>query len=309
MNQDEITNIVQLLLTAAGAILVTHGLVTSTEWTSLAGAVMGLVGPVWSIFYSHWNMKKVPETAKVIAGAVLAAVFLSLMPAGGQAADMPKKAAPLPNFLSTAYPTTSGIYFGLGTMGGGGTVNASVTGVNSNSLVSNQIGVSGIVGYAWNVPNSQMFAAAEGWFGWQNFNGSQQGFALTGPATFTQRVMFGAPLSDITQLFPTLGVAVPPFPTLPGGQTATNIKPYLAATFTEDDVTLDIAGMGSNRDWRFSPGIAIGALGQLTSGSVVDVFAMTKFPQRGLCVGPGLPAGQPCGSVGTTYLAGLALKW
>jgi hypothetical protein len=221
------------------------------------------------------------------------------------AADLPVKAPLKP----VAYPVASGFYFGLGTMGGGGTVNAAVPGVNSNSLVSNQISVNGILGYVWNLPNTQYFAAAEGWFGWQNFNGSAPGFALTGPATFTQRVMIGAPLSDIAGLFPTLNLQAPPFPTLPGGQVASNIKPYIFASATEDDITVDLAGMGSNKDWRVSPGVGIGALGQLTSGSVVDVFAMTKFPQKGVCVGAGLPAGQPCGAVGTTYLAGLALKW
>jgi hypothetical protein len=224
------------------------------------------------------------------------------------AADLtlPAKAPPK---INIAYPSTSGIYFGIGTLGGGGTVSATVPGVNSNSLVSNQIGVAGIVGYVWNVPGSAYFAAAEGWFGWQNFNGAQQGFSLTGPATFTQRVMVGAPLNDIAALFPTLNLQVPPFPTLPGGQVASNIKPYLFGSLTEEDVTLDIAGMGSNKDWRLSPGMGVGMLGQLTSGSVVDVFAMTKFPQKGVCIGAGLPAGQACGSVGTTYLAGLALKW
>jgi len=196
-------------------------------------------------------------------------------------------------------------------MGGGGTVSASVPGVNANSLISNEIGVAGILGYVWNMPNSQYFAGVEGWFGWTNFNGSAQGFSITGPATFTQRVMVGAPLSDIAALFPTLNLQVPPFPTLPGGQAASNIKPYIFGSLTEDDITLDIGGpgAGSNKDWRLAPGVGIGMLGQLTSGSVIDVFAMTKFPQKGVCIGRGLPQGDACGSVGTTYLAGLALKW
>jgi hypothetical protein len=241
---------------------------------------------------------------KKIALSLLAATLLC---SAASAADqgLPTKAP----VLSRAYPLTSGMYFGLGTMGGGGTVNATVPGVNSNSLISNQIGVAGILGYVWNAPNSQYFAAVEGWFGWQNFNGASQGFALTGPATFTQRVMIGAPLNEVAALFPTLNLSVPPFPPLPGGQVASNIKPYLFGSLTEDDVTIDIAGMGSNKDWRLAPGVGIGMLGQLTSGSVVDVFAMTKFPQKGVCIGVGLPAGQPCGAEGTTYLAGLALKW
>jgi hypothetical protein len=236
---------------------------------------------------------------------MLAAALGVLSISAALAADIPTKAPK----ISFAYPTVNGFYFGIGTMGGGGTVSASVPGVNANSLVSNEVSVSGILGYAWNVPNSQLFAAAEGWFGWTNFNGSAPGFSMSGPATFTQRVLLGAPLSDIAGLFPTLNLSAPPFPTLPGGQAATNIKPYIAASLTEEDVTIDILGAGSNRDWRISPGLGVGMLGQLTSGSVVDVAAMTEFPQRGLCVGSGLPGGQACGGASTKYKAVLALKW
>lgn len=231
-------------------------------------------------------------------------IALLLLGTVAHAADMPIKAPK----LAIAYPLASGVYFGVGTLGGGGTVSASVPGVNQNSLVSNEIGVAGIVGYVWNMPNSQYFAAVEGWFGWTNFNGSAQGFSFTGPATFTQRTMIGAPLHDIAALFPTLNLAVPPFPPLPNGQVATNIKPYLFGSVTEEDISIDL-GLASNKAWRVAPGIGIGMLGQLTTGSVVDVFAMTRFPQKGVCVGAGLPAGQVCGGVGTTYLAGLALKW
>lgn len=233
-------------------------------------------------------------------------IALLLLGTVAHAADMPVKAAPK---ISFAYPSTQGFYFGVGTMGGGGKVSGDVPGVNTNSLISNEIGAALILGYVWNVPNSAYFAAVEGWFGVTNFNGSAPGFSFGGPATFTQRVMVGAPLNDIAALFPTWSLQVPPFPTLPGGQVASNIKPYLFASMTEDDKTLDIFGMGSNKVWGFAPGAGIGMKGQLTSGSVVDVFAMTRFPQKGFCVGGGLPGGQACGAVGTTYLAGLALDW
>lgn len=67
MNADEIRNAVQVAMTLVGGIMISHGLVTDTEWTALTGGVLGLVGPVWSIFIDHWNKKKVPEDAKVIA--------------------------------------------------------------------------------------------------------------------------------------------------------------------------------------------------------------------------------------------------
>lgn len=237
----------------------------------------------------------------------LLAAAISLAASSALAANLPTPTK-APAF-STAYPSASGFYFGLGTMGGGGNVSVNAPGVNTNSVVTNQIGVGGILGFAWNVPNSQLFTAVEGWFGWNNVNGSTPGFSFSGPASFTQRVMVGAPLSDITALFPNLGVTAPPFPTLPGGQTASNIKPYVAGSLSEDDITIDIAGHGQNRDWRFSPGLSVGALGQLSSGSVVDVFAMTQFPQKGVCVGPGTVPGMACGSQATVYKAGLALKW
>lgn len=221
------------------------------------------------------------------------------------AADLITKAPVLP----TAYPATSGFYFGVGTMGGGGAANVDAPGVNTNALVTNQISANVLIGYVWNVPNSKLFTALEGWFGWQNFNGNTPGFSFTGPATFTQRVKLGAPLQDVAALFPSWGLTPPPFPPLPNGQTATNIKPYLEVHVTEEDVTLDVLGAGSNKDWRVAPGIGVGAIGQLTSGSVVDVGALVTFPQKGVCVGPGTIAGQPCGSLGTRYQAVLAIDW
>lgn len=233
---------------------------------------------------------------------------IMLLSTSAFAADMTPLKAPPKSF---AYPDTKGFYFGVGTMGGGGPVNltSSIPGVNSNSVITNDISVSGIIGYAWNIPNSQYFVAAEGWFGWTNFNGSSPGLSFSGPATFTQRLIIGAPLTDIAALFPTFNLAIPPFPALPNGQTATNIKPYIGGQFTEEDATLDVLGVGSNKDWRFKPGISVGMLGQLTSGSVVDVAFVTEFPQKSICVGIGTIPGQACGSASTQYKGLLALKW
>lgn len=224
------------------------------------------------------------------------------------AADMPVK-APSQNIFA-GYPTTSGFYFGVGTMGGGGNANVTTSaatslGLNSADLTTNQVSVNGILGYAWNVPNSSMFAAVEGWFGYNNFNGAVPGISFTGPATFTQRVMFGAPLSTISELFPTWGITVPPFPVLPSGQAVSNVKPYIFGSISEDDVSLSVGNV-SNKDWRVSPGFGIGALGQLTNATEVDVFAMMKFPQKGFTIGPNALAS---GGIDTQYLAGLALKW
>lgn len=71
MNQDEIKNAVQLAMTFMGALLLSHGVVTQTEWSGLTGAVLALVGPAWSIFLDHWNKKKVPETAVVVPTSLM----------------------------------------------------------------------------------------------------------------------------------------------------------------------------------------------------------------------------------------------
>jgi hypothetical protein len=239
-------------------------------------------------------MKKILFTAILVT----AAVALSL-PA--ESADLPLKATPAP-FL---YPAANGLYWGIGTIGGGGNANVSVPGFNTASLVTNQISINGIVGYAWNVPNSSMFSAVEGWFGFNNFNGNQAGFDWSGPATFTQRVLLGAPLDTVMALFPNFGITIPPFPPLPNGQTATNVKPYLFGSISEDDVSINF-GAAANKDWRISPGFGVGALGQLSNGTAVDVFAMMKFPQKAFSVGPDVVA---TGGLGTQFLAGLALKW
>ena len=226
------------------------------------------------------------------------------------AADMPLKAQ---QNIFAGYPATSGFYFGIGTLGGGGNANVSTNaavalGLNSASLTTNQISVNGLVGYAWNVPGSLMFAAAEAWFGYNNFNGAVPGISFTGPATFTQRFMFGAPLQTIASVFPNFGWTIPPFPPLPNGQAVTNVKPYLFGSVSEDDVSLNF-GQASNKDWRIAPGFGIGALGQLTASTAIDVFAMMKFPQKGITVGMPVIGAAATGGIDTQYLAGLALKW
>ena len=237
---------------------------------------------------------------KVIFAAILATATVALsLPA--ESADMPLKAAAIPY----VYPATSGVYFGIGTMGGGGNANVSVPGFDNASLVTNQISINGIIGYAWNVPNSSMFTAVEAWFGVNNFNGNTAGFDFTGPATFTQRLMFGAPLDTIMSLFPNLNLTIPPFPPLPNGQVATNVRPYLFGSVTEDDISVNFGAM-ANKDWRIAPGFGVGALGQLSNGTAVDVFMSLRFPQKAFSVGPDVVA---TAGLGTQVLGGVVIKW
>ena len=130
--------------------------------------------------------------------APLLAMLLLLAPPA-RAADMPVK-APANNWLN-GYPYGgSGVYFGIYTEGGGGAVNATVPGVGSASLTTNSADVGGSVGYAWANKSGNVFVAIEAMFGWTNFNGSQQGFGLSGPASFEQRFLIGTPLANFFEL-------------------------------------------------------------------------------------------------------------
>jgi hypothetical protein len=245
-----------------------------------------------------------------IRPAVLAAA-LSVIAGAAWAADLPPiKAAPAPA-NAFQYPQTSGVYWGIGTAGGAGSASITSTtpGVNPSSIVTDQIGVYGIVGYAWNVPNSAMFTAAEGWFGWTNFNGNAPGFSFSGPASFKQRLLVGAPTDQIMALIPTIfnNVTPPPF-TPPTGITISSSRGYIAAAFNEDDVSANFAA-GSNKVWAFTPEIDVGLLSQFQSGPAADTFAFVKFGNKAFCVGALAHAAGGCGSMSTTYGGGLALKW
>lgn len=231
-----------------------------------------------------------------------------LMASGAAAADMPTKAPAKVNPLTSGYPyATSGFYWGLNTIGGGGTVNAVGEGVNPNSVVSNQVGAGLTVGYAWGSPGSSVFYAAEAMFDIQNFNGSSPGFSFNGPASFEQRVKLGTPLSNFLSLFPSnFGLpAVPPFPALPAGTTVSNVQPYLMAGIHEDDVSLNF-GTSTGRAWRIAPSAGVGALAQLTKGVAVDVWAETIFPSGAECVGV---TKIQCANMGQQVKAGMAILY
>jgi hypothetical protein len=273
----------------------------------------------------------------------LAIVALALS-ATAHAADMPLLKAPANQWLN-GYPATDGFYFGAYTQGGGGSAGVSagaVPGLNSATLVTNQIGVGGLVGYAWNNMAGTAGVFVEGMFGWQNFNGNTVGFAFNGPAAFEQRVGFYSPLNALIgnlNLLPA-GLVAPPFPPLPCGptmvpaqpaipatatspgiparpaswlpaiagctQTATNVNPYIMASISEQDISANFLATSANRDWRISPGVGVGALGHLTNGLVVDAWVEAKFPQKGFCLGN---VGVLCGNVGTQYVVGLGFKY
>lgn len=239
-------------------------------------------------------------------GVVTACFAMAFMLAHAHAADVAVPAKPF------QYPLGTGWYVGIGTEGGAGSASISPTiatqaGLNPSSITTTTIGVHALVGHVWSVPNTSMFAALEARAGWQNFNGSAPGFSFSGPLAFEQRFEFGAPISQIMAFFPSLlgSVTPPPF-TPPGGQTIIWSKGYVGFTIDERDVSLNFAA-ADNKVWAVAPGIAVGLKDLLSGGAMADVYAKVRFDSKGYCVGSPLVGG--CGSMGTSFLAGLTLDW
>lgn len=240
---------------------------------------------------------------KKLLGAIIALTFAA--PALG--ADIPTKApSVVKSALFNGYPyTTSGVYFGINTLAGGGSVEATGLGVNPNSVQSNSAAIGATLGYVWS--NGNVFYAVEGIFDWQNFNGSAPGFAFGGPATFEQRVKIGTPLANVLSMFPNLGLpAVPPFVPLPNGATATNIHPYLFGGVREDDVSLNF-GLASNRGWRATPVFGTGLMGQFSQGLAGDTWVEIAPANSSICTANIGPIG--CGKIGTQYRVGFGLYY
>ena len=240
-------------------------------------------------------------------GMKLTTIIVALASCAGiaHAADMPTKA---PNSFLAGYPYGgSGVYFGIYTEGGGGSVNGSVPGVGSASLTTNSADVGGSVGYVWASSKYPAFIAVEGMFGWTNFNGNAQGFSLSGPASFEQRFLVGTPLANFLSFLPNLNLGtVAPFPVLPNGATVTNAHPYLMAALHEQDISINFGGLASNREWRVAPAIGLGMMGQLTNGVAIDAWVETIFPDKAICIGP---VANACAGLGQQVKAGLSFKY
>jgi hypothetical protein len=200
------------------------------------------------------------------------------------------------------YNTNNGWYGGLGTLGGGGTVSVSGTGVNQNSLVTNQIGIYGTIGHIWNVPNTPMFAAIDQSIGYVNVNGSAPGLSYEGPLDLETRFLIGAPINQIAAFFPSW-FQMPSFGTLPAGFTAQAMKFYMGAALHLSDDTLAFQG-SKNSVWGVSPTIIpAGVFVQLTNGSVADFSTEIRLNDRGLCTSG--PVESACGRANVEILGGV----
>lgn len=246
----------------------------------------------------------------------LAAIFGLLGGLPAIAADLPAKARAV---QPRTYPATSGWFVGLGIEGGAGSANLSAvapalaaSGVNPNSLTTTTIDAHILAGYAWTMPWG--YTELQARVGWQNFNGNSQGFSFSGPLAFEQRFTFGAPVQQILAFFPQIfSGTLPPVFTPPPGTTVTANYWYLGASVDERDISLNF-GETANKAWAVAPGLVIGQKNILATSPmastlmIADVYAKIRFDDKGLCVGS-ITNNMGCISTGTSYLAGLDLKW
>lgn len=220
-------------------------------------------------------------TKKFISFGIACLLLGMLAPSAG-AADVPPAPAPAP--VVTGYNAGQcGWYFGLNTMGGAGSVQGGAPGT---TIMQGAVG--GTLGYGCPIGSTPgNFWYAEGNFDWANINGSQNGFSLTGPAHFEQRVGLGSPLSTMLNV---LGInnnniSVPPLPLLPPGVTAGTSYPVIFLSFHEQDVSAQVGG-DSNRDWLFSPGIGLALENRLSNNVVVETAGQFVMQSSGFSVGP-----------------------
>lgn len=234
--------------------------------------------------------------------AFIAALFAST---AAFAADIPTKAPPVQPFQ---YPQASGWYAMVGTEGGGGSVSISAPGVNTNSLVSNSIGINIGVGYTQAIANSSMFWALEGSAGYTNFNGSAPGLSWSGPLEFDFRGIVSAPINQIAAFFPSLGITMPSLSGLPAGFTAVSSRYYIGAGFDATDNSLAF-GSNLNKVWGFAPTVyPAGMLVQLTNGSAADIYTKVRLNENGICTNS-TALGMACGRANVEVLAGLKYKF
>lgn len=229
---------------------------------------------------------------KKAAGAAVALLaFCLLMPSTARAGDIAtvtKSASPkFVNPFSQPYDLgRCGAYFGINTMG-------STTGVKGDNVVPGtqvaQGAIGGTVGYGCPItPGGTSFWFAEVMADVTNLNGANNGLALNGPASLTERFGVGTPISNMLNMFPSLSAnapAVPNLPTLPNGVTAGPGNPYLFVALHQDDISGQL-GLAQNREWLFSWGIGVGDRYRLSNQVVADVFAEFNAESTKLCVGP-----------------------
>lgn len=218
------------------------------------------------------------------AKAAILLPLLAVLSSPVQAADVPTKARP--NVFAGYAAGSCGMFLGLNTMGGAGSLTG--TTVPGASVIQGDIG--GTIGYGCPIGTTAgSFWFLQGNFDIANMNGSANGLSLTGPAHFEQQLAIGGPLSSMLNLFPSIsgGLSVPSLPALPGGVTTGPQYPFLFASLHEQDVSAQLpAALAQGREWLISPGLGIGLESRLSNGVVADVSAQWILQSNGLALGP-----------------------
>jgi opacity protein-like surface antigen len=245
---------------------------------------------------------------------LLAAAAVVAFSGLARAADLPANGsptyqAPYASSIFNGYPYgSSGVFFGVYTEAGGGSVSGTVPGVGSASLTETQAGVGGTIGYAWGAQGSPVAGSVEGDFGWTNYNGSNSGLSLEGPLHFEQRGVLFSPLSTVIGMIPglsTLGT-LPPFNALPAGLTASNIQVGIMAGVDEDDISPDFVGVAADHEWRVAPMIGLVQMEQISNGTALRTWLKAVFPDKSVCLGT-VSQGTACANLGTQIKAGVGV--
>jgi hypothetical protein len=276
--------------------------------TTLSGAVLILVGGLGAFLGVHIpgfsmdpglaittgiGLLVAKDATANVAKVVLVALGLSLFLATpSYAADnLPTKSLP------AGYPTGCGFYYGLGTGGNAGAVNGAVVGTQ---IVQGNIDA--MVGYTCPFAQSA-FWFAEGSFGIANLNGNVNGLALSGPATFIQRVGVGSPINSLFNPFSN-SISLPSIPLLPAGTTASPGNSYFFGGIVEQDIGAQIGAI-SGHQWVIAPLMGIGMLTRISNNSVVDTWAGWQMNSNSFCPG----GGSSCGKLGNMARVGVSFKY
>lgn len=340
MNSDEKMNALKQGLTLIFGMLTVFApqLATSQQYSALTTAVMTAVPAVvaiysvcWSI-YSHWNMKKVAETAvvKTVAAVLVLACMLALDggtvlgPKAAYAADVPPPIVTKAPVTSNPSQTANGSGWYVGIETEASVANSSVSGNNTfasgllnSSLYSAGGAVGGEFGYIWGSANGWYRVAVRG--DYQNVTGSvaAAGAAATLASRWSaaQEVDIGVSgIQNLLTALPQLGLTNP-FPTFNppafANINASAPRPYVGVGLREFGVSGSF-GNANGATVSVAPMATAGNIWQvLTSagkptGQAFDIAAFVAWPTKGFTLNNAIAPGQPptlgaAANLGTMY--------
>lgn len=232
---------------------------------------------------------------------------LSLFAFPAIAADMPVKALPRQPILFTYLG--SGYYLGIGTF-------AEVDKAKIAMPIGNVDGfaaggsINAVAGWMWG--NGTTWNAIEGTVSYQNIGPANSvGGNINSRFGFTERVLWGGPITAALSLLPNLSTV---FPVLPTPIAPTTTHPYIFAALHQDDVSADF-GLGAAKVWRIRAGVGAGLKQQLGStaanpnASQVTADIWAEYLMQGAGITVGAPAGFANVNQGQGGRVGITLEY